>query len=110
MVRPQLHNSNQLQLPTPTGEVAEPKPSPAPLMEITGRLKISEEQCCYVGDSFVDMQMSKAAGISAYGVATGHSSMDELREAGAVDAFSSLTELERGLEAKGDFRSTLAPP
>ena len=84
------------------GEVSEPKPFPAPLREITARLKISKEQCCYVGDSLVDMQMSKAAGISVYGVATGHNAMDELREAGAVDVFSSLTELERRLDAKGD--------
>ncbi len=83
-------------------EVKKPKPSPEPLLEIMRQLRVTKEECCYVGDSLLDMQMSKAAGISAYGVATGYNTMDELTEAEAIDVFSSLTELERRLDGKGD--------
>ena len=74
------------------GEVEKPKPSPEPLLEMVRRLRVTMEACCYVGDSLLDMQMSKAAGISGYGITTGHNTVDELRVAGAVDVFSSLTE------------------
>lgn len=79
-------------------EVEKPKPSPEPLMKIVRRLKVTKEECCYVGDSLLDIHMSKSAGISVYSVATGHNTMDELREAGADDVFSNLTELEKSLE------------
>jgi HAD superfamily hydrolase (TIGR01549 family) len=79
-------------------EVEKPKPSPEPLLKIMRQLEVSKEECCYVGDSLLDIQMSKSAGISVYSVATGHDTMDELREAGADDVFSNLTELERSLD------------
>jgi phosphoglycolate phosphatase len=36
-----------------------------------------------IGDAIYDMQMAKAAGATAIGVAWGYASPDELREAGA---------------------------
>ena len=82
-------------------EVKKPKPSPEPLLEIVRRLGVTKEQCCYVGDSLLDIQMSRSAGIPVYGLTTGHNSLDELKAAGAIDVFSSLTELEKRLS--GDF-------
>jgi phosphoglycolate phosphatase-like HAD superfamily hydrolase len=43
--------------------------------------------------------MSKSAGVTVYGVATGHNSIDELRTAGADHVVSSLSELEKKLES-----------
>ena len=79
-------------------EVKKPKPSPEPLLEIMRRLRVIKEECCYVGDSLLDVQMSMSAGISVYGVATGHDSVDELSSAGADHVVASLTELKKKLE------------
>ena len=79
-------------------EVEKPKPSPEPLLKILQKLGVSKEECCYVGDSLLDIQMSKSAGISIYSVATGHNTMDELKEAGADHVVRSLSELEKSLE------------
>ena len=79
-------------------EVKKPKPSPEPLLEIMRRLGVTREECCYVGDSLLDVQMSMSAGISVYGVATGHNSVDELSSAGADHVVASLTELKKKLE------------
>ena len=79
-------------------EVKKPKPSPEPLLEIMRRLGVTREECCYVGDSLLDIQMSKSAGIPVYGVATGHNSVDELSSAGADYVVAGLSELKDKLE------------
>ncbi len=76
-------------------EVEKPKPSPEPLLEIMGRLGVTKGECCYVGDSLLDVQMSRSLGIPVYGVATGHNSLDELRSAGADFVVSNLSELKK---------------
>jgi phosphoglycolate phosphatase len=76
-------------------EVEKPKPSPEPLLEIMGRLEVTKGECCYVGDSLLDVQMSRSVGIPVYGVATGHNSPDELRSAGADFVVSNLSELKK---------------
>jgi HAD superfamily hydrolase (TIGR01549 family) len=83
-------------------EMEKPKPSPEPILKIMRRLKVTKEECCYVGDSLLDMQMSKAAGISGYGVTTGHNTMDELKAAGAYDVVTRLSELKKKLESSGE--------
>ena len=80
-------------------EVKNPKPSPEPLLEIMRRLGVTQDECCYVGDSLLDIRMSQSAGVTVYGVATGHNSLDELRSAGADYAVSSLSELKKSLES-----------
>ena len=79
-------------------EVKQPKPSPEPLLEIVRRLGVTKEECCYVGDSLLDIQMSRSAGICVYGVATGHNTLVELSSAGAEVVVSSLSELKNMLE------------
>ncbi|MCG6878990.1 MAG: HAD family hydrolase [Deltaproteobacteria bacterium] len=76
-------------------EVDNPKPSPEPLQTIMGRLGVNKDACCYVGDSLLDVEMSKSAGVTVFGVATGHNSLDELRHAGADYAVNRLSEVER---------------
>ena len=78
-------------------EVEEPKPSPEPLIAMLKRLGLRKEQCCYVGDSVLDIEMSKSVGIFAFAVATGANSIEELKRAGADDVLTSLGELEKRL-------------
>lgn len=90
-------------------EVDHPKPDPDPLLRIIRRLMVSKKRCCYVGDSVLDIHMSKAAGIPGYGVATGHSTTDELKRAGALDVATSLTDLKKKLNPAYINRSQTDP-
>ena len=47
-----------------------------------------------IGDTTFDMEMARAAGVRAVGVAWGYHSEDELREAGAALVASHPAELE----------------
>jgi phosphoglycolate phosphatase len=64
-------------------EVAEPKPSPAPLLALLGRLGIAPQACACVGDAVEDVRMAKAAGARAFAVATGACLPETLADAGA---------------------------
>ncbi len=74
-------------------EVAEPKPSPAPLFALLERLGIMPQACIYVGDAVEDVRMARAAGAGAYAVATGTCSAGELAAAGADWVGPSLSAL-----------------
>jgi beta-phosphoglucomutase len=80
-------------------EVENPKPSPDPLLKIMRRLGVSFEECCYVGDSLLDIQMSRSAGVRVLGVATGQNTLDELRGAGADHAVTGLLKVKDILTA-----------
>jgi HAD superfamily hydrolase (TIGR01549 family) len=80
-------------------EIGKPKPSPDPLLLMMERLGIGGEECCYVGDSVLDIQMAKGAGIKVFSVATGDNSYEELRAAGADWVVDNLSELREKLEA-----------
>jgi phosphoglycolate phosphatase len=53
---------------------------------------VSPERCAVVGDTPLDIDAAQAAGAVAVGVASGHFSVDELREAGADHVLASLEE------------------
>ena len=59
------------------------KPDPAGARMIAERLAVPPEAVLYVGDTAVDMQTARAAGMPAVGVGWGFRSVDELRQAGA---------------------------
>jgi phosphoglycolate phosphatase len=80
-------------------EIGKPKPSPDPLLEMMKRLGIGTDQCCYVGDSVLDVQMAKNVGIKVFSVATGDNSKEELQAAGADWIVNNLSELKENLEA-----------
>jgi HAD superfamily hydrolase (TIGR01549 family) len=80
-------------------EIGKPKPSPDPLIIMMERLRIGRDECCYVGDSVLDVQMAKRAGIKAISVATGDNSREELQAAGADWVVENLSELKGKLEA-----------
>jgi phosphoglycolate phosphatase len=78
-------------------EMENPKPSPEPLLRIMARLGVTRDTCCYIGDSLLDIRMSKEAGVTIFGVTTGHNSFEELQQAGADFVGNSLTEVEKEL-------------
>lgn len=80
-------------------EIREPKPSPHAFLEMMERLGIGTDECCYVGDSVLDVQMAKRAGIRVFSVATGDNSKEELQAAGADWVVNNLLELKEKLEA-----------
>jgi phosphoglycolate phosphatase len=59
------------------------KPDPAAARAIAEALGVVPERCVYLGDSDVDMQTARAAGMVAIGATWGFRSEAELRQAGA---------------------------
>lgn len=59
------------------------KPDPAVVAEILGRTGVGREQVLYVGDSGVDMQTARAAGVRSVGVTWGFRDRAELEATGA---------------------------
>ena len=80
-------------------EIRKPKPSPDPLLEMLERLGIGTGECCYVGDSVLDVQMARSVGTKVFSVATGDNSQEELQAAGADWVGNNLSELKEQLKA-----------
>ena len=80
-------------------EIREPKPSPNAFLEMMERLGTGTDECCYVGDSVLDVQMAKRARIRVFSVTTGDNSKEELQAAGADWVVNNLLELKGKLEA-----------
>lgn len=59
------------------------KPNPAMVTECCAQTGIDPHNTLVIGDAIYDMQMAKAAGATAIGVAWGYASVDALLEAGA---------------------------
>lgn len=59
------------------------KPDPAVVDEILARARTPKERVLYVGDSGVDMQTARAAGVRSAGVTWGFRDREELQAAGA---------------------------
>lgn len=59
------------------------KPDPAVVEEILALTGVARERVLYVGDSGIDMQTARAAGVRSVGVTWGFRSREELRLAGA---------------------------
>ncbi len=64
------------------------KPDPAAALEAAGTLGARPEQCLFLGDSGVDMQTAKAAGMVGVGVLWGFRDSAELLENGAKKLLS----------------------
>lgn len=59
------------------------KPDPAGALEIAGRFGKTPEECIYVGDTSIDMQTGKSAGMFTIGILWGFRDAVELLENGA---------------------------
>ena len=74
------------------------KPDPAPVLHIMEALGFGPDESVIVGDSPVDVEAGKGAGISTIGAAYGFRGVDELEEAGAdikIDSFARLVDIIR---------------
>ena len=76
------------------------KPAPDALINLIGELSLTPSEVMYIGDTGVDMQCARAAGVAvAVGVAWGYRSVEELLKTGAdiiADAPANiLREVER---------------
>lgn len=65
-------------------EGAPPKPDPAGAFAIVEALRVSPENCLYVGDTDVDMICANNAGMKAVGVTWGFRKRDELERGNAA--------------------------
>lgn len=59
------------------------KPDPTSPLDILDKLGVNPEECLYVGDSGVDMQTAKNAGMTSVGCAWGFRGAEELKANGA---------------------------
>jgi HAD superfamily hydrolase (TIGR01549 family) len=82
---------------TSSADVETTKPDPDLVM--TAMRKAGELSAVMVGDSTWDVEAASRSEVKTIAVLTGGFSEAELREAGAVDVFESLTELTRTLDA-----------
>jgi phosphoglycolate phosphatase len=76
------------------------KPDPAGAMEIAQRLGVPAERFLYVGDTAVDMETARRAGMCPIGVAWGFRPVEELRSSGAAAVIERPAELLELLETE----------
>ncbi len=74
------------------------KPDPAGIYRILEKLQVPAEQCVYVGDSEVDLETGKRAGVLTIPVGWGFRTRQELEEAGASGILERTEELLRFAE------------
>lgn len=74
--------------------LAERKPSPAPLLEAARLCGAKSYECLMIGDSKVDMEAGRAAGMTTCGFVGGFRGRNELVEAGADILIESFSELK----------------
>ncbi len=69
------------------------KPDPAPALAIAGELGVAPRACAFVGDTSVDMNTARAAGMFPVGALWGFRTADELRQSGAEALIASPPDL-----------------
>jgi len=69
------------------------KPHPAPVLRAVKLLGLPPSQCCFIGDTRLDVLAGKRAGVFAVGVLSGFGERDELERAGADLILSSVAEI-----------------
>lgn len=75
------------------------KPHPSMILKAMADTGAAPEGTVMVGDTSYDMQMARAAGVAAIGVAWGYHSEDELRDAGADAIVERYADLPAALDA-----------
>ena len=69
------------------------KPDPVGVFEILDLLHLKKDECLYIGDTAVDIQTGKSAGITTVGVLWGFRGRAELEGAGATHIIAKPSEL-----------------
>jgi len=75
------------------------KPHPAMVLAAMAETGVAPEQTVMVGDTTFDVEMARAAGVGALGVAWGYHAVDELHEAGAHAVIEQCAHLPEGIDA-----------
>jgi phosphoglycolate phosphatase len=71
------------------------KPDPTSALEAVAALGLTPESCRFIGDSTVDIETARRAGIPPLAVTWGYHDPDPLRAAGAETLAASVSELRR---------------
>jgi len=79
-------------------DTPKPKPSPEALIEAVNVLDVHIGECVIVGDSVIDVQAGKAAGIKTVGVLSGLYSREELAQAEPNFIINNIAELPQFIE------------
>ena len=79
----ETHGLDKIFFVSRTADDCPSKPHPAMVMECCSEAGVEARDTIVIGDAIYDMQMAKAAGAGALGVAWGYASVPELVEAGA---------------------------
>jgi phosphoglycolate phosphatase len=74
------------------------KPNPARALELAAKLKCKPENVALVGDSPIDIETAKNAGMIAVGAAWGYSSREALEKAGADYIFDTPQDMALEIE------------
>lgn len=74
-------------------DVRQQKPSPEGAIEAMRRMKCDPSGCVFVGDSLVDAGTARNAHLAMIGLTTGATTAEQLKTAGAVVVFPSLSGL-----------------
>lgn len=92
-----LIEGRQLAAAWTTSEDAE-QTKPAPDLIETAMAKISADAAVMIGDSVWDAEAGKRAKVPTFALRTGGFSIDELEEAGAVQVYESLEDIQADLD------------
>jgi phosphoglycolate phosphatase len=76
-----------------TADDAPGKPHPAMLEQAMAEVGVSPVETVMIGDTTFDMEMARAAGVAALGVAWGYHGSDELRASGALHVAAEAMEI-----------------
>ncbi len=76
------------------------KPDPSVALELAARMKVKPQNIAFVGDSEIDIQTAKNAGMIAVGAAWGFRTKKQLQDAGADLIFDSATQMTTYLDAQ----------
>jgi phosphoglycolate phosphatase len=74
-----------------------PKPHPAMLLELMQELAVEKGSALMIGDTSHDLEMARAAGVSALAVTYGAHPEQGLRACQPLECFSTVTQLQRWL-------------
>ncbi len=94
------HTKNPFGIYSGDEESHAPKPDPAMAKALANRLKVKPEHIAFVGDSEVDIQTAKNAGMLAIGAAWGYRDKKALKDAGADMIFDNPTDFTTFLDAQ----------
>ena len=74
------------------------KPAPDSVLEVLRYFYSDKQEAVYIGDSEVDIETAKNAGIDCISVAYGYRNRDFLQQAGASTIVDSVAQLQKVLE------------